>query len=271
MRYTKTLDFCQACNRVVKRVELKRRIRAGCLPAGQNLFDYSTYEGTYWKVVQATYEGNLSMGPWLHKWIKGNEPGSDDTYSREPGSPTFSAQLGVLYETTEFDLTDWTSWVFSCEVGPKHDETTNLEVTYAITSKSTLLDDSVVYTTQKTYSAVKYQQRIWWCGTQADLAGLNPARMQFSIYCTSDGWTALGGDNVSYFWIDNLQLENDVLKPGNFVQTTGSAIDLRGHVQTYQVGNVCPECKEKLPTHSGKYKPHTVGTPVIIPNDIEVP
>jgi len=270
MRYTKTLDFCQACNRVVKRVELKRRIRAGCLPAGQNLFDYSSYEGTYWKVVDATYEGNLSMGPWLHKWIEGNEPGSDDTYSREPGSPTFTVQSGVFYEATEFDLSDWTSWVISAEVGPKHDETENLKVSYTFNTKSILADTSVVYTSHKTYSGVDYQQRIWWCGTQADLAAVNPASIAFSIVPISDAWTA-DGTSESYFWIDNIQLEKNVLKPGNFVQTTGSAIDLRGHVQTYQVGEVCPRCKEKLPTHSGKYKPHTVGTPVIVPNDIEVP
>jgi len=267
MKNTKTLDYCEVGSHFVPRSQLTRRLFATTLPVAQNQFTYSSPTAAAWTTADDfSYVTNGSMGPDLIYYVMHKYTDSNDNYVANPGSPSYFVTQGTIYEADERDVSDWDEWVFSVQVGPHHTVTENLFCTYEIFTYS----EASTLTVHKTYAGVKDQTRIFWHGVQADLAALNPARIQFGVRITSDAWTA-DGSQYSVVFMDQLQLEKNVKKMGNFVATTGQTITRSKRENTYQVAKTCEKHKESLPTHSTKVRPPDIATPVVIPTKIEVP
>jgi len=232
------LAWCDVCGTVVHRKDLVRTQVRYVSFAGQNYFTYSTYNTNLWTVDTAVDAGAISVGssnglrcrfkvPYTE-----SSPGTGMTLTEAYGSQTWTG-AGVFRSDTATDVSDATNITVSAQAGP-YQASTSPETVFAMGVCDSAGDNKSL---QRTWT-VKGTMRVWFTMPVASItAPLSSSSAYFYIAVTPG--------TGQRWWIEDLQLEKDVLKPGTFVPTSGTAVDTT-ESQKMTVRVVCPDCREPL-------------------------
>jgi hypothetical protein len=231
------LDRCDVCGTKIHRNELVRTQVEFVLPEGSNYIVQSSYDGSHWTTDDSADLGGISVGVYAdHQRLS---LADDNTFTELNGAQTFSSGKKIYTTVACTNPTSWSSLCFSAEVGPYHRSTSpSMTVSlgvFDIGSPSTLYE--IKEWTGNT------QRRMWWTATPSEItaAGATLGTLGFYIKVTGTAW-----------WADRLQLEKNATSPGNFIKTSGTAID-RTEETSMAVRKVCPSCLEPLFKKSEKY------------------
>jgi len=242
------LDRCDVCGIKIHRDELVRTQVEFMLGEGSNYIVQSSYDGSHWTTDDDADLGGISLGPYLDN--QRLSVAEDGTITELNGAETFSTTKMIYTTVACDDPSSWSSMVFSCEAGPYHRSTTPETVfTFGVYN----IGDTANLFQMKSWTTSS-QRRIWWTATPSEVqaAGATLSTLGFYIVGTGSSW-----------WADCFQLEKNVTKPGNFIQTSGSTID-RTESSSMTVRKVCPRCIEPILSKSQQFgRPNEV--PVAMP------
>lgn len=237
------LDRCGVCGKKTHKKDLVRTQVRYKRPEGENHFSYSYYDGSFW-TTNATSSGNISSGPEGDK--ERASVSLDNTVTSVFGSATFTGNNKLFRSTTGVDVSDWTSLIFSAEVGPHFD--TQAEMTIALGYCDT---DGNNQTTLKTWTA-KSGRQVWATVNISSIAGVSTSAVCFFINIT-------GLDATDKYYIDWLQLEKNRSTVGPYFRTSGTAYSTRVYeAKLMTAPKVCQSCRETLLKESEQYgRPRT--------------
>ena len=261
------LDRCDVCGKKIHKKDLVRTNFRYNRPAGSNYFTYSRYDSTLWDLTNLTASGNYDgLGPeGLNNRVRvgdGAAYGSYETTTEIGGAPTFTlTSPGKLATSSGVDCSDWTRLCFGLYVGAYHCNTDKLSMTVAIgvgasagTTTTTLRTDTI-----------KQDKHIW---ASVDIDDLDSAIDSSDVYF----WATITLDDTPdddfYVWVDWMQLEKDLSRPGAYLSTSGSAVDYTTEQELLTVVKVCPDHRERL-----QWKSEQWGRPrreVELPIDVDV-
>ena len=228
------LDRCDVCGRKVHREDLRYMLVEWGETGGQNYLTHSSYAPGAWS-CGATDAGNISIGP--REDNSRVKVSVSNTRTEVGGSQTWTG-TGTLYYVPGVDCSAWTTLVFGAEIGPYHCPTASTAISIDVGFRGA---GGTLYSSA-TFSEVGRR----FCWFTATIAGLNAGLSSSSLFpyirvtpATGESW-----------WADEMRLEKDVVKPGRFVETSGSArvIAVPGAATPPKrgVGKVCPHCKRHL-------------------------
>ena len=243
------LDRCDVCGDKTHRARLVRTQVEFLELAASNYIIQSSYDGSHWTTDDTAGLGAISVGAnadWQRLSLD-----SDNDLTELNGAETFG--IGTKIETTveTDDLTSWDSLVFSAEVGPYHRSTVpaiKVELGVHETGAGT------GYLALATWY-INTQTRVWWTATTAELAAAAVDLTLFGLRITVNRpGTGIGfGLPRSDWWADRMQLEKNVTVPGQFVRTTGSAVDNTTDRTVMTERKVCPRCCERILSKSNRF------------------
>ena len=254
-------DSCDVCGRDVHRKDLVRTQVRFLNAHGSNYFLTSSYNSSYWN-CNATDKGNLACGPTDGGRVKVS---FDNTVTEALGAQTWSGTGKVMRSTSAVDASTWTTFVVSAEVGPwftwsagdsefdgGHEaQTAELSITMGLCDS-----DGNNKTSERTWTGLRTQQRVWCSVTVADIASplsSSAVYVYWTVTVTGSG----------YWYIDSMQIEKNATSPGTFKPTAGAAVDITD-TKSMAVRKVCPNCWEPLLKESEQYgKPRTEVEPSI--------
>jgi len=243
------LDRCDVCGTKIHRDKLVRTQVEFSFPAGSNYIIQSTYDGSHWTDNDAANLGTISVGPYADNQRLTIDASNNLTELN--GTQTISTTKMMYTTVACADPSAWNSMVFSFEGGPYHRSTTPETVfTFGVYN----IGDTAHLYQMKSWTT-STQRRMWWTATPAEVlaAGAVLSTIGFYIVGTGSSW-----------WADCFQLEKNATKPGQFVQTSGAAVD-RIESSAMSSRKVCPECFEyvlKKSTQYGRTKEKPVASPV---------
>lgn len=250
------LDRCDVCGDKYHRSDLVRTQVEFLDLKAENFFEYSSYDGTFWVMDDATDVTSTTVGTYGNRCDNVRLRLDDDNNLTYVNSPKVWQGNGTLRMDTLSGLIATTSDVtLSAQVGP-HEQNTSPEMTVAIgvcnsdgTSKSVL----------GTWT-INTMTKVWVNAEVADLVAtglgsLSDPYYQFYYYFQIT--------NAGNWWIDEMQYEANVLNfptsaegfPENFVRTSGSIISSSAHPEQSLVTSrkVCPNCRELVLSKSQKF------------------
>ena len=226
------LDRCDVCGVKIHKQDLVRTNMDFLAAAGNNYIQQSSYASGW--LCDASDAGTISSGPYADRM---RVVISDDNTSTESfGVQTWDG-AGTFYGLGA-DVSSWTRFVFSADVGP-YDRETSPETTFTIGLIDTDGLNKEVQRTITTSGAL----RVWFTMDVADIpAGKSASNLRpYIATATTNKW-----------WVDRLQLEKDVSRYGAFIPTTGSSVD-RTDTAMMTVRKVCPDCREPLLSKTEQY------------------
>ena len=226
------LDRCDVCGKKIHKHKLVRSNMDFLAAAGNNYIQQSSYASGW--LCTAADAGNISSGPYADRMRI--VISDDNTRTESFGTQTWDG-AGTFYGLGTI-ASDWTSFVFAADVGP-YDRETSPEMTFTLGIIDSDGNNPVVYRTVTTAGST----RAWFTLNIADIpAGKTAAALYPYVATTS----------TNKWWVDRLQLEKDVTRPGTFVPTSGSSVD-RVDTPMMTVRKVCPDCREPLLSKTERY------------------
>lgn len=246
-----TLDWCRICGKWVHRKDLVRQRRPELNLVGQNLFTYSNYNATLWSCT-ATDGGKTSQTPRGQYLKIVYDESSSPTHTLTGGTQTWTGS--GTFSSGSVDVSAYSTYVVSARVGTRQDEEYPLLTVVVKADSATLA----------TWTIRGGSNRVFGTGSTLSLA--DPSSVVFSFVVSS----SLDPDDDFNWWIDEMQLEGNASKPGQYKLTTGSAVTVTSDTMVWEVTTVCPVCRTKhnrLVDTSGE----TVLPPEVIRTNIEAP
>jgi hypothetical protein len=239
------LDRCDVCGDKTHRGRLVRTQVEFLELAANNYIIQSSYDDSYWGTNDTAALGAISVGPnadWQRLSLD-----SDNDLTELRGVETFSTGKRMQSTVASVDTTSWDSMVFSAEVGPYHRSTTpDITVYLEVLQTGATIPVATISTWR-----INTQTRVWWTLTPEELlaamtAAFIPlpslADMVFLIECSGGHW-----------WADRVQLEKNATVPGQFVSTSGSAVDNSTDQTLMTQRKVCPNCVERILSKSERF------------------
>ena len=226
------LDRCDVCGVKIHKQDLVRTNMSFLGVAGSNYIQQSSYAPGW--LCDAAAAGTISSGPYADRM---RIVVSDDNTSTESfGVQTWDG-AGTFYGLGA-DVSSWTRFVFSADVGP-YDRETSPETTFTIGLIDTDGTNKEVQRTIITSGSL----RVWFAMDVADITATKSASAirPYIATATTNKW-----------WVDRLQLEKDVTRPGTFIPTLGSSVD-RVDTPLMTVRKVCSNCREPLLSKTEQY------------------
>ena len=243
---SRTLDRCDVCGCAIHRMSLVRTQVDHMRPQGQNIFAYSSYNSTYWTTDTLVDEGDISAGTRHDRFRK--RVNNDNSFTVVNGVQTWSGS-GSFYNNTSIDMSSYDTMVFSVQAGPY----------YRSTSPSTTISLTIADST----SGQSQTGNTWVINSTTRIWSLFNGGSDYSdskLYVT-----ASAGDGE--FWFDEMQLEGNVVVPGTFVPTSGSAVNYTTDSRKTSSAKVCRHCYEKILPRSTQRGVPTTETEPEIAND----
>lgn len=224
------LDFCDVCGNETHRMDLVRTQVRYMSITGQNYFTYSVYNTSFW-TCDATDAGAISIGSSNANQCRFKVP-DDNTLVEINGAQTWTGS-GTFRSNTAVDVSGATNITMSAHVGP-YQANTDPETTFVMG----LCDSAGANKSAQRSFTTKSSMRIWFTMAVSSISSpLSSSAAYFYVQATP----ATG----KKWWVEDLQLEKDVTKPGTFAPTNGSAYD-DTESQRITVCKVCPSCREPL-------------------------
>jgi len=240
------VDRC-SCGRRVHRDDLRRALQ-DVVYSGQNRFIHSSYHTDLW-ACDAEDEGEVSVGIGHHvvtsspSWsystttVGGNTIPSVDTLTvNETGLTQTWSGTGTYRSSAGVDASSWTTLCAAWEIGFYHLESSpEASVTMGL-----CLSDGTGTVLERTWPwTIKTADRIWFPKTISELDGsLSSSELFFYVTVTADSGVK--------WWIDRAWLGADVIVPGHFVRTTGTASNYSAPTRVQQMLTVCKDCYKPL-------------------------
>jgi hypothetical protein len=241
------LDRCDICGKKIHRKDLVRTQARYNRPQGNNYFQYSSYDGTFWAIAAncTAHSEDMGFGPDAEDCRA--KISSSNTLTEIKGAKTFllttSGEPAIIYTTESTDISAFTSFVFGIYVGQYHANEDPAVLTVEIgncTSGASTLYELLETTTRS-------GKHVW--------TSVNIADLDSNVDTSATYWyvraSATSSENF-YFWIDWMQLEKDASRPGAFISTNGAAIDYTTDSKRLTTVKVCNRCKEQLTRESQK-------------------
>ena len=234
------LDRCDVCGDKYHRSSLVRTQVEFLEEKAENFFNYSSYDGTYWVVDDASDGGNESYGNRCDNVRLSLDDDNDFSYIN--GVQTWTGD-GTFRSTTRSPSANAsTVLTFSAIVGA-HEQNTSPEMT--VVMGVTNSDGSVKQAIRSW--TINTMTRVWFSETAGDLAdyGLGSDEEQyFYIQVTNDGdW-----------WIDELQLEGNTTAgmPERFIRISGDYTQIADR-SLMTSRKVCSNCVERILSKSERF------------------
>lgn len=253
------LDRCDMCGKKIHRKDLVRTQVRYNRPAGNNYFLYSYFDGSFWQIAAncTAHEEDMGLGPDSEDCRA--KISSSNTLTEIKGAKTFllspSGESAIIYTTTPTDISSYTSFVFGVYVGQYHANASPAILTVEIGNCDASASNTFPLKSVTTSSG----RHVWSYATIADL-DLSVVRTAAYFYVKV---SATSSENY-YFWIDWMQLEKDVTRPGAFISTSGASTSYSTDAKVMTAAKVCGRCKEKLTRESQKYgRPRTEVEPYV--------
>jgi hypothetical protein len=246
--YKHVLDVCQACGAEVNRNDIRLQLRDGTRPAATNYAEYSSYHADYWYIWNATSSSEESMGDCSYY----EEPsGTDNASVVYNGTQTWDSYGNAFLLPGGTDFYDYSSYdriTVSVDVGMWQRETDGpLYVCLMLLSPPNhytyfygLNNVSTAYPGNSSVFNVRGLNRVW--GSMA-MSDLNPSADVTQLAAAIRVRSPLG---TAKWFFDRFQIEKDTTSYGNFVATTGAAVNNATAARSQVVCKVCPECRERL-------------------------
>lgn len=230
------LDRCDRCGRKVHKKDLIRSQIEFSPPLGENLFSYSSYDGTYWYLVDGTYQNDISIGPYADK--ARSKISLSNTLTEINGSATFYAGTGTgqlnVMTSESLDVSSYDSIVFSVICGPYHANESRDEMTlYFGFSDGSDSYVSEVYT-------VTEMRKLWFYTTPQILDSKDVDSSAVYPYVLVN--VVDYGNNQLF--LEDFQLTSNVTVPGEFIRTSGSAITRTTPTRSMVIEKLCEECRK---------------------------
>lgn len=222
------MDRCEVCGRRTRKIDLVRTNVDFMAAGGSNYINNSSYTTDSWAVDTASDAGNISIGSFAdHARISISD---GNTLTEINGPQTWSGS-GTIRTTYSIDVSSWSTFVFSADIGPYHRETSP-----STTFSLGICDSDGSNKEELSSWTVNANARAWYTLNVSDIpAGKSASALYFYISATAVG---------KKWWADRIQLEKNVTKMGAFVPTTGSSID-RVDTPMMTVRKVCADCFER--------------------------
>ena len=239
--YGGQLDRCQVCGDKYHREDLVRTQVDTMIAESQNMFSYSTYDGTYW-VCDAVDEDTVSFGN--HCDEARTSLSDDNVITVVNGIQTWSGD-GTMRTTVVSDSIDPNDYVcISAQVGSWERSTDpELVVSLGVTNSGGTVTQEIRSWT------FKGMRRVW--------AVEKASTLQAYGLGTGTGlFMYISVDNDEEWWIDEMQLETGSsasMRPGVFLKTSGTAAEVTVDTPTSTTRVVCPDCFELVFRKSQKY------------------
>ena len=250
------LDRCGVCGDKYHRGDLVRTQVEFLDMKAENAFAYSSYDGTFWVMDDASDVTSTTIGTYGNRCDNVRLSVGDDNTITYINSPKVWEGDGTLRMETLSGLIGVTSDVtLSAMVGP-HEQNTSPEMTVVIgvcnsdgTSKS-VLGTWTINTMTKVWVNAEVVDLV-----ATGLGSLSAPYYQFYYYfqITNDG----------YWWIDEMQYEvnvnslptSDQGMPENFVRTSGTKVSSASHPEQSLMTSrkVCPNCLEPILSKSERF------------------
>lgn len=244
------LDRCDVCGNKDHRGNLVRTQVEFLDLKGENYFNYSSYDGTYWVVDTAADGGSVSYGNRCDNARL--TLGADNVISYINGVQTWTGS-GVIREIAANGTYGATGKItVSAQVGP-HEQNTSPEMTVKL---GVCNSDGSVKQVVKEYT-ISSVTKVWFYETVATLNGygLGPGDGEFYFYFEIT--------NAGKWWIDEMQLEYNVNSlptssegyPENFVRTSGASVSSSSHPEQSLMTQrkVCKSCRELILSKSEQF------------------
>lgn len=232
------LDRCDVCGDKTHRDSLVRTQVEFLELAANNYCIQSSYDASHWTTNDAAALGAISVGPnadWQRLSL-----GADNTLSELNGVQTFSTTKMIYTTVATTDLTSWSNMVFSAEVGPYHRSTTpDLSVVLGVYNIGTIGSLFPL----KTWT-INTQTRVWWTATPAEVLAAGAALTTVGFYIVATG---------GHWWADRMQLDKNATVPGQFVSTSGTAVDNSSDQILMTQRKVCNNCQELILSKSERF------------------
>jgi len=239
------LDRCDICGKKIHRKDLVRTQARYNRPQGNNYFQYSSYDGTFW-----TNDGNCTLQTQAMGLGPDSEDArvkiaSDNTTTEIRGSKTFllDTSPAVIYTASSTDISAYTSFVFGVYVGQYHANEDPAVLTVEIGN----CDSTAANLYELKEVTTRSGKHVWISANIVDLDS--------NVDTSATYWyvkvSATSSEDF-YFWIDWMQLEKDATRPGAFISTNGAAIDYTTDSKRLTTVKVCNRCKEQLTRESQK-------------------
>ena len=192
--------------------------------AGQNYLPYSSYNSSGWTSTAAD-AGTISVGSKFNFSVQV----ADDLTITQHGVQTWDG-AGVITLNDAIDMSSWTSFCFAVEVGQYQQST-------AESLAITLYASDGVTTGASAGWTLRGNRRAWLTASIADFGAMSPSAVYLNIESATD----------CYWWLDDAQLEADVTRPGQFLPTSGSAVNVSAdQLNLKTVMKVCRQCRRRF-------------------------